>query len=324
VARFAGIEAEGLRKSYGDTKALCGVDLRVPEGSVVGLLGPNGAGKTTAVRILTTLLGPDGGRATVGGFDVLREGHAVRSVIGVTGQFAAVDGVLTGRENLVMVARLRGIDRREAERHAEQLLERFEIADAADRLARTYSGGMNRRLDLAASLIGNPRVLFLDEPTTGLDPSGRRGMWGVIRELVDEGVTLLLTTQYLEEADELADSITVIDHGAVIAEGTADDLKGRVGGQMLELHTADASRLQDAAAILRELAPGDVELHGEDSHGFVTVAVGEDVALTGAAIRRLDEAGVALADIALRRPSLDEVFFSLTGHTAGDGTEEDA
>jgi daunorubicin resistance ABC transporter ATP-binding subunit len=323
LARSGGIQAEGLRKSYGPIKALCGVDLEVPEGSVVGLLGPNGAGKTTAVRILTTLLHPDGGRATIGGYDLLREGHAVRSVIGVTGQFAAVDGILTGRENLIMVARLRGIERRQAEQVSDRLLERFEIADAGDRLARTYSGGMNRRLDLAAGLIGRPRVLFLDEPTTGLDPSGRRGMWGVIRELRDEGATLLLTTQYLEEADELTDRIVVIDHGRVIAEGTANELKARVGGQLLELRVADPARLEDAAATLRELAPNGVELQGEDAHRLLTVAVGEDVALTAAAIRRLDEAGVALADFELRRPSLDEVFFSLTGHTAGDGSEED-
>jgi ABC-2 type transport system ATP-binding protein len=314
------IEVEGLRKRFGEVEALKGIDLRVREATVYGLLGPNGAGKTTAVRILTTLLGPDEGRATVVGLDVVKDAERLRHRIGLAGQSAAVDGNLTGRENLEMVGQLYHLDGAEARRRATQVLERFELADAADRPARTYSGGMRRRLDLGASLVGRPNVLFLDEPTTGLDPRSRLALWDVIRELVTDGTTLLLTTQYLEEADVLADRIAVIDQGRVIAEGTSDALKDQVGGEVVQIRVEDRSRTGDAVESLRGIADGDVQVNVET--GQVTIpAGGHGTELLTEAIRRLDSAGIRLADIGLRRPTLDDVFLQLTGHEAESGAE---
>ena len=304
--------AEGLTKSFGDVHALRGIDLSVPPGTVLGLLGPNGAGKTSVVRILTTLLRPDGGRALVEGRDVVAQAPAVRRVIGLSGQSAAVHEELTGRENLEIVGRLFHMTRREARARADELLGQFELAGAADRPAKTYSGGMLRRLDLAASLIGRPSVLFLDEPTTGLDPRSRLGMWEMIRELAAHGTTVLLTTQYMDEADELADEIVVIDHGLVIAAGTAEELKGRVGGDVLEFAVLDRSRLDDAVATVAVLGPG--EPHPDPESAIVRVAVGSpssDALME--AVRRLDAAGVQTYGLTLRRPSLDDVFFALTG-----------
>ncbi|MGA7687601.1 MAG: ATP-binding cassette domain-containing protein, partial [Jiangellales bacterium] len=262
------IEAEGLVKIFqtrgaGDVRALDGVDLEVPEGSVLGLLGPNGAGKTTTVRILATLLQPDGGRATVAGHDVVSEAQQVRRSIGLSGQYAAVDENLTGRENLTMFGRLYQMPRAAARERADQLLEQFTLSDAGDRVAKTYSGGMRRRLDLASALIGHPRLLFLDEPTTGLDPRSRLGMWEVIRDLVREGTTLLLTTQYLEEADELADTIAVVDHGRIIARGTADELKSQVGGERIEVVVRDAARIDQTVGLLQPdaLGPAEIDVH---------------------------------------------------------------
>jgi ABC-2 type transport system ATP-binding protein len=308
-----GVHAEGLAKSFGDTRALDGVDLHVPEASVLGLLGPNGAGKTTTVRILCTLLSADAGQATVAGYDVFTQAASVRASIGLTGQYAAVDENLTGAENLEMVGRLSQLRRAEAVRRTRDLLQRFDLADAANRPAKTYSGGMSRRLDLAASLIAQPRVLFLDEPTTGLDPSGRRGMWQVIRELVGEGTTLMLTTQYLEEADQLADRIAVIDRGNVIAEGTAAELKAQVGGEIFEFEPADPDQADAAVRAVSELADGEIELHHTGGRTTVSLPLGQDRSLMATAMRRLDEAEIGLADIGMRRPSLDDVFFSLTG-----------
>ncbi len=309
------ITVEGLKKRFGKVEALRGIDLQVRPSTVLGLLGPNGAGKTTAVRILTTLLHPDEGRATVLGLDVVRDAEPLRHVIGLAGQNAAVDENLTGHENLVMVGRLYHLPAAEAKRRAETVLERFELTDAAHRTVKTYSGGMRRRLDLGASLVGRPKVLFLDEPTTGLDPKGRLEMWDVIRELVSDGTTLLLTTQYLEEADNLADTIAVIDGGRVIAEGTSDELKDRVGGEVLAVIVADRSRVGEAAAVLAGLGSGSPN---EDKHtGSVTLPVGADgTAILTEAVRRLDDARMKLADIALHRPSLDDVFLALTGHVA--------
>jgi ABC-2 type transport system ATP-binding protein len=315
------IVVEDLRKHFGAVKAVDGVDLRVPEQTILGLLGPNGAGKTTIVRMLTTLLRPDAGRAIVAGYDIVRQAEELRHVIGLAGQYAAVDENLTGLENIEMVGRLYHLSHAEARKRAGKILERFELADAADRPAKTYSGGMRRRLDLGASLVGRPRVLFLDEPTTGLDPRSRLEMWDVIRELVHEGTTLLLTTQYLEEADRLADSIAVIDQGRVIAEGTSDELKTRVGGEVLALRVSDRDRVPAAAGAVLGLGPGGGKV--DNNTGELTIPVGADgPAILTEAVRRLDAEGIALADIALRRPTLDDVFLSLTGHVAETSLEE--
>jgi ABC-2 type transport system ATP-binding protein len=317
------ITAEGLVKIYRtgkkEVRALDGLDLDVAEGSVLGLLGPNGAGKTTTVRILATLLRPDEGRATVAGFDVVRQAQELRRVIGLSGQYAAVDEILTGRENLWMFGRLYQLRNAEAKTRAGELLEQFELADAADRMVKTYSGGMRRRLDLASALIGRPRLLFLDEPTTGLDPRSRLGMWEVIRRLVREGVTLLLTTQYLEEADELADAIAVVDHGKIIARGTADQLKAQVGGERIEVVIHDTTRLADAAEVLTAIGVGRASV--EEHTRRVTVPSDGGAKRLVVVVRDLDERGIQIDDIGLRRPTLDDVFLSLTGHSAeADGS----
>jgi oleandomycin transport system ATP-binding protein len=304
------IQAEGLRKRFGDTQALDGVDLVARPGTVLGVLGPNGAGKTTAVRILATLLQPDAGTARIGGFDVVTQAAAVRQTIGLTGQYASVDETLSGTQNLVMIGQLLDLPRREARARAKELLAWFGLTDAADRPARTYSGGMRRRLDLAASLVGRPAVVFLDEPTTGLDPAKREDMWGVVRSLVDDGSTVLLTTQYLEEADALADEITVIDHGRVIAADTPDGLKRVVGGQTLTVRPADPTRIDEVRAIVGDIARTTPDA---TARGVVSAPVADDAAL-GAAVRRLEDAGIAVIELALRLPSLDEVFFALTHH----------
>jgi ABC-2 type transport system ATP-binding protein len=309
------ILVEGLIKSFGEVQALRGIDLSVPRGTVLGVLGPNGAGKTTAVRILTTLLQPDGGRAWVEGHDVVRHAAAVRRSIGLSGQAPAIQLELTGRENLEIVGRLYHLPRPQTRSRATELLEQFDLLDAADRAAKNYSGGMQRRLDLAASLVGRPRVLFLDEPTTGLDPRSRLGMWDIIRSLAAGGTTLLLTTQYLDEADELADEIVVIDQGLVIAAGTAEELKSRVGGDVLEFTVPDRSRIGDAVTAVAKI--GEAEPHMDAETGVVSVGVGGrgSEALIEA-VRGLDGAGVETRGLALRRPSLDDVFMALTGHTA--------
>jgi ABC-2 type transport system ATP-binding protein len=310
-----GILVEGLTKSFGDVHALRGIDLVVPRGTVLGVLGPNGAGKTTAVRILTTLLLPDKGRALVDGRDVVRQAAAVRRSIGLSGQSAAIQEELTGRENLELIGRLFHLSRPESRIRAAQLLEQFDLVDAANRPAKTYSGGMQRRLDLAASLVGRPQVLFLDEPTTGLDPRSRLAMWDIIRSLAEGGTTLLLTTQYLDEADELADEIVVIDHGLVIAAGTAEELKNRVGGDVLEFTVPDRNRLSDAVSAIASVGEG--EPHADKETGVVNVGVGgrgSDALID--AVRALDGAGVRTHGLALRRPSLDDVFLALTGHAA--------
>jgi oleandomycin transport system ATP-binding protein len=312
------IEARGLRKRFGDTQALDGVDLAARTGSVLGVLGPNGAGKTTAVRILATLLQADAGTAFVAGRDVAAEPGRVREAIGLTGQYAAVDELLTGRQNLVLIGRLLDLGGRAARRRAQELLEWFDLLDAADRPAKTYSGGMRRRLDLAASLVGRPAVVFLDEPTTGLDPTKREDMWGVVRALVRDGSTVLLTTQYLDEADALADEITVIDHGRVIAHDTPDGLKRVVGGQTLTVRPADPSRLAETSAIVGELAGAPVD---SPTRGTISVPVAGDE-LLAEAVTRIADAGIAVTELSLRLPSLDEVFFTLTGRPTANEPEE--
>jgi oleandomycin transport system ATP-binding protein len=312
------IEAEGITKRFGNTQALAGIDLAAREGSVLGVLGPNGAGKTTAVRILATLLQADAGRARVAGFDVRTHPQQVRQQIGLTGQFASVDEDLTGSQNLVMIGQLLDLPTREAKARAKELLDWFELAEAADRVAKTYSGGMRRRLDLAASLVGRPAIVFLDEPTTGLDPAKREAMWDVVRRLVTDGSTVLLTTQYLEEADALADEITVIDRGRVIAHDTPLGLKRTVGGQRLTVRPNDLGRLDDVRTILTQLSPKPVEQSGRDA---LSVPVDDDTALA-AAVARLHEAQIAVTELSLHLPSLDEVFFTITGQRAD--AEEDA
>ena len=306
------IEAEGLTKRFGDTQALAGIDLAAREGSILGVLGPNGAGKTTAVRILATLLQPDSGTARVAGFDVVEQPQQVREQIGLTGQFASVDEDLTGLQNLTMIGRLLDLRTRDARLRAEELLEWFDLTDAAGRVAKTYSGGMRRRLDLAASLVGRPAVVFLDEPTTGLDPAKREAMWGVVRNLVADGSTVLLTTQYLEEADALADEITVIDHGAVIAHDTPLGLKRAIGGQRLTVRPSEPERLDDVRSVLATLSDSAVEVSGRDE---LSVAVADESALA-LAVNRLQTAGISVTELSLHLPSLDEVFFTITGRPA--------
>jgi ABC-2 type transport system ATP-binding protein len=313
----AAISVRGITKSYGDVKALCGVDLTVRPGTVLGLLGPNGAGKTTLVRILTTLLKPDGGSAQVAGLDVVSEASKLRERIGLAGQYAAVDENLTGLENLTMVGRLYGMPRRDAKTRGVELLERFDLVEASGRPVKTYSGGMRRRLDLAAALVASPPVLFLDEPTTGLDPRGRISMWEVIEGLVTGGTTVLLTTQYLDEADRLADEIAVIDHGVLIAEGTSDELKDRVGGERLEVRLEREADAPTAMAALKPLSDDEPVVDGS----LVTLSVRRRSGTIVEAVRRLSEAGVGVDDLALRRPTLDDVFLTLTGHAAEERAE---
>ncbi|MFF4545588.1 ATP-binding cassette domain-containing protein [Streptomyces sp. NPDC001435] len=308
------IYAEGLVKTFGDVRALDGVDLDVPEGTVLGLLGPNGAGKTTAVRCLTTLLRPDSGKAVVAGVDVLKHPDAVRRSIGLSGQFAAVDEYLTGRENLQMVGRLYQMGAKASKARAVELLEQFNLTDAADRSAKTYSGGMRRRLDLAAALVVSPPVMFMDEPTTGLDPRNRQQLWEVIKQLVSGGTTLLLTTQYLEEADHLAHDIAVVDHGRVIAKGTSDQLKARTGGERVEVVVHDREDIATAAEVLGGFGKGETTV--EEHTRKLTVPVTGGAKLLAEVIRELDTRGIEIDDIGLRRPTLDDVFLSLTGHVA--------
>ncbi|WP_406007052.1 ATP-binding cassette domain-containing protein [Streptomyces sp. NBC_00637] len=314
------IYAEGLVKTFGDVKALDGVDLDVPEGTVLGLLGPNGAGKTTTVRCLTTLLRPDRGRAVVAGLDVLKHPNEVRRSIGLSGQFAAVDEYLTGRENLQMVGRLYQMKAGAAKVRAAELLDQFGLTEAADRTAKTYSGGMRRRLDLAAALVVSPPVMFMDEPTTGLDPRNRQMLWEVIKRLVSGGTTLLLTTQYLEEADHLAHDIAVVDHGRVIARGTSDQLKARTGGERVEVVVHERDHIATAAEVLAGFGKGETTV--EQHTRKLTVPVTGGAKLLAEVIRELDTRGIEIDDIGLRRPTLDDVFLSLTGHVAETKAEE--
>ena len=312
------VVTERLVKRFGETTALAGVDLAVTRGTVLGLLGPNGAGKTTAVRVLATLLRPDGGRATIGGYDVVNDAHRVRGLIGMTGQYASVDENLTGAENLLLIGRLLGMPRPDARQRASELLATFELQDAAGRATKTYSGGMRRRLDLAASLVGRPEILFLDEPTTGLDPRARLGLWQQVRELVSDGVTVLLTTQYLEEADTLADNIAVIDRGSVIASGTPAELKARTGAQSLAVRPQESADLPAVRTVVAALGHTEPEVEGQTVSAPVT-----DPTLLPEVVRRLDDAGVVIAELTLRHASLNEVFLSLTGHPAEED-ESDA
>ncbi|MGX2996432.1 ATP-binding cassette domain-containing protein [Streptomyces sp. JNUCC 64] len=310
----AAIEAEGLRKNYKDHEVLKGIGLHVPAGTVLGLLGPNGAGKTTTVRILSTLLRLDGGRAAVCGIDVSKHPREVRRRIGLSGQYAAVDEELSGRENLVLLGRLLHLGTRAARARAEEMLSRFDLTGAGDKPLREYSGGMRRRLDLASTLVGSPQVIFLDEPTTGLDPKSRLGLWAVVRELVAEGVTVLLTTQYLEEADELADHIAVIDKGRVVAEGSADELKRKVGEERLEITVTDPADIPAALTALNGVLTG--ELTRDDQRGVLGIELRDGLAGIASAAAALHHAGIPVSDFAQRRPSLDEVFLTLTGHQA--------
>jgi ABC-2 type transport system ATP-binding protein len=324
---MAAITAEGLVKVYrgnkktNEVRALDGVDLAVPEGTILGLLGPNGAGKTTTVRVLTTLLRPDAGRAEVLGLDVVKKPTEVRRLIGLSGQYAAVDENLTGRENLVMVGRLYHLGKAQAEKRAAELLEEFTLTDAGDRVSKTYSGGMRRRLDLAAALVVKPPVIFLDEPTTGLDPRTRIAMWDVIAGLVKGGTTLLLTTQYLEEADRLADSIAVVDHGKVIARGTADELKSQLGGERLQIVVSDRERLSEAAEMLSRMGTAPAKVYEQTREVLLPVSGGAQLLVE--AIRELDGVGIKIDDVALRRPTLDDVFLQLTGRKTEEGDEDD-
>jgi ABC-2 type transport system ATP-binding protein len=324
------ISAEGLVKVYrgrrgsNEIRALDGVDLAVAEGTVLGLLGPNGAGKTTTVRILATLLQPDSGRATIYGHDVVREAQRVRSLIGLSGQYAAVDENLTARENLWMFGRLYQLSSAEAKARAATMLEQFDLADAADRVVKTFSGGMRRRLDLASALIGRPRLLFLDEPTTGLDPRSRLGMWDVIRKLVKEGTTLLLTTQYLEEADELADLIAVVDHGKIIARGTSDELKRQVGGERIEVVVRDPDKVERATELMRALDTTDPHVHLDEHTRRLSMATNGGADALVSLVRQLATEHIDIDDIALHRPTLDDVFLTLTGRTAEPTPDADA
>jgi ABC-2 type transport system ATP-binding protein len=311
------VSVSGLVKSYGDVKALDGVDLEVAQGTVLGLLGPNGAGKTTMIRVLTTLLRPDAGSARVAGLDVVRDAARLRALIGLAGQYAAVDENLTGLENLTMVGRLYGARRAAARRRGQELLERFGLAEAAGRVVKGYSGGMRRRLDLAAALVAEPPILFMDEPTTGLDPRSRLQLWETIEELAAEGTTVLLTTQYLDEADRLAGGIAVIDRGRVIARGTPDELKDRVGGERLEVHLMDEAQAGLAAEALKSMSDEPPLIDGE----LVCVAVRRRPGAVVEGVRLLDDAGVGVQDIAMRRPTLDDVFLTLTGHAAEEDGE---
>jgi ABC-2 type transport system ATP-binding protein len=315
------IETQALRKLFGDTRAVDGLDLGIPRGMVYGLLGPNGAGKTTTIRVLATLLRPDGGSARVLGYDVVREAAAVRARVSLTGQFASVDEDLTGRENLVLVARLLGFTWRAARVRADELLAAFDLADAATRQVRTYSGGMRRRLDIAASLVRTPELLFLDEPTTGLDPRSRSQVWDIVRAFADEGTTVLLTTQYLEEADRLAHRLAVIDHGTLIAEGTNRELKASVGGSMLHIRIAALEQVAHAQDVLRRVLDTDVQQGGE-RHSLAARVPGE--AAVADALVALSAADVGIAEFSVGQPSLDEVFFALTGKAAGSGEEVSA
>lgn len=314
------IEVSGLTKNFGKVKALNGISFEVEKGTVVGLLGPNGSGKTTTVRILSTLLKPDSGSAKVSDFDVVSQDEDVRRLIGLTGQYAAVDEYLTGRENLELFGRLFHLSKKDAAERAAELLERFDLSDAADRGIKGYSGGMRRRLDLAASLIGHPSVLFLDEPTTGLDPRSRLGMWEVIKDLVADGTTVLLTTQYLEEADQLASRIIVLDHGNMIAQGTSDQLKTSVGGDRIEVVVDQDSQVAQATEILKALSSGEPVVDSMARKILIPVSGGSKAIVE--AVRRLDEANIMVDDISLRRPTLDDVFLSLTGHIAEEEKEE--